>query len=204
MRGPCGVEGGQVRGPCGVEGGQVRGPCGVEGGQVRGPCGVLCSTSTCSQVSGSAARLTGSASFHHFTLLLNTDIERLQRYLRKKEMWTHSHTHTHTHRHTQTHTHARTHTHTHTLPSLPQLNLTQKSATPSVVTSVTNLASSMDRLEFDTLCTAVATVMWQEHQVPLQDQKVGMGFSPVHCPGCRGVTIAERYSCCLLCTAECS
>ena len=38
------------------------------------------------KVSGSAARLTSSASFHHFTLLLNTDIEQLQRYLRRKQV----------------------------------------------------------------------------------------------------------------------
>ena len=95
----------------------------------------------------------------------------------------------HTHRHAHTHTRARAHTHTHTciwdthahLPpssSLPpQLNLTQTSATPSVATSVANLASSVDGLQFDSLCTAVATAMWQEHQVPLQDQKVRMGLS---------------------------
>ena len=38
------------------------------------------------KVSGSAARLTSSASFHHFTLLLNTDIDRMQRYLRRKQV----------------------------------------------------------------------------------------------------------------------
>ena len=38
------------------------------------------------KVSGSAARLTSSASFHHFTLLLNTDIEQLQRCLRRKQV----------------------------------------------------------------------------------------------------------------------
>ena len=38
------------------------------------------------KVSGSAARLTSSASFHHFTLLLNTDIEQLKRYLKPKQV----------------------------------------------------------------------------------------------------------------------
>ena len=127
------------------------------------------------KVSGSAARLTSSASFHHFTLLLNTDIDRMQRYLRRKQVCrvdTHTYTHTHTHTHTQ---YRETDTHTCMFASLPpQLNLTQKAATPSVTTSVANLASSVDGLQFDSLCTAIATVMWQEHQVPFQDQKVGM------------------------------
>ena len=133
------------------------------------------------KVSGSAARLTSSASFHHFTLLLNTDIDRMQKYLRRKQVCrvdTHTHTDTQTHTQTHTHTHTvqrRTHTHVCLPPSLPpQLNLTQKAATPSVATSVANLASSVDGLQFDSLCTAVATVMWQEHQVPFQDQKVRM------------------------------
>ena len=43
-------------------------------------------STTTLKVSGSAARLTSSASFHHFTLLLNTDIEQLQRYLRRKQV----------------------------------------------------------------------------------------------------------------------
>ena len=90
----------------------------------------------------------------------------------------HTHRHGHTHTHTHIHTHkpsTETDTHTCMFASLPpQLNLTQKAATPSVATSVANLASSVDSLQFDSLCTAVATVMWQEHQVPFQDRKVGM------------------------------
>ena len=127
------------------------------------------------KVSGSAARLTSSASFHHFTLLLNTDIDRMQRYLRRKQVCgvdAHTHTDTHTHAHTVQRETACMFA---SLP--PQLNLTQKAATPSVATSVANLASSVDGLQFDSLCTAVATVMWQEHQVPFQDRKVGMCLS---------------------------